>query len=287
MKFFSNSGFMRYQLSILVLILFFVVYITTPLCAAPTECPTHYMNGIAPDILSAQKAAKTRELCFDNFVVMHSGISRTPLWSAEHLTHSGLREAKGLRRSNEFHPEDRLPASEKAELRDYARSGFDRGHMSPSGDMPTARAQWESFTLANMIPQDPENNRHLWEGIESAVRTLAKKAGDLYVITGPLFLGNSVKQLHGRVLVPTNIYKIVYDPHKRRGAVYFVKNESGNDWQAISIIQLENLAGINFFPNLSVSDKQAMLDLPEPTPYNNGSHHHRTHSNRVLKSMFH
>ncbi len=268
----------KHRVSILAFILFFVVSITTTLCAATTGCPSEYLNGIAPDILSARLAANTHELCFDDFVVMHSGISRTPLWSAEHLTRSNLMEAKGLRRKNAFHPEDSLPPAERSELRDYSRSGFDRGHMSPSGDMPTERAQWQSFSLSNMIPQDPDNNRHLWEGIESAVRTLAKKDSELYVITGPLYLGNSIKRLNGRVLVPTHIFKLVFDPHRNRGAAYFVKNEPGNKWQALSISKLEEFVGISFFPNLSNDTKQSRLELPEPKPYNGNGH--QRHSKR-------
>ena len=286
MKMLRIKSSIKYRVSLLVFILFFVAYITTPLCAATTECPSQYLNGLAPDILSAQRAAKTHELCFENFAIMHSGITRTPLWSAEHLTRSNLGNAKGLRRSNNFHPEDRLPASERAELSDYSRSGFDRGHMSPNGDMPTEKAQWQSFSLSNMIPQDPDNNRNLWEGIEAAVRTFTKRTGELYVITGPLYLGNSVKRLNGRVLVPTNIFKIVFDPNRSMGAAYFVKNAPGNEWHVLSISQLEELADINFFPNLSISTKQSMMELPEPTPYNNGHQRHANFSS-VLRSMFH
>ncbi len=265
------TSFVPHQVSMLVVIPFLAACIVTPLFAATTECQSEYLNGIAPDIISTQKAAKTHELCFDNFAVMHSGISRTPLWSAEHLTRENLEKARRLKRINSFHPEERLPASERSELKDFSRSGFDRGHMVCSADEPTEKAQWQSFSLANMIPQDPDNNRHLWEGIESSVRSLAKKDGDLYVITGPLYLGNTIKQINGRVLVPTNIFKIVFDPKRQMGAAYYVKNKPGNEWHALSIAQLEEMTGINFFPNLPASAKQVILPLPEPTPhYNNG-----------------
>ena len=95
-------------------------------------------------------------------------------------------------------------------LADYARSGYDRGHMSPSGDMATPNAQHQSFSLANMIPQHPCNNEVLWEGIESAVRDLASAEGEIYVVTGPIYEGTDIPFLNGRVGVPSRIYKAVY-----------------------------------------------------------------------------
>ena len=227
------------------------------------------MSGIAPDIVNAKLAAKTRELGFDDFVVMHSGVTMSPLWSAEHLTRINLMSAKGMERHNTFHPEEQLPISERSELKDYAKSGFDRGHMAPNADMPTESAQWQCFSLANMIPQNPDNNRHVWERIESSVRSMAKERGELYVITGPLYLGSTVKRLNGRVFVPTNMFKIVYDPKTRMGSAYYVNNKEGNEWQAVSINEIEKLAGINFFPKLSRSGKQAMLKLPDPMSQSN------------------
>ncbi|HWR01699.1 MAG TPA: DNA/RNA non-specific endonuclease, partial [Chlorobaculum sp.] len=237
--------------------------------ATPSQCRSQYLNGVEPVILNANLSAKTRVLCYDNFAVMHSGISRTPLWSAEHLTRSSLTSARQLVRHNKFHYEDQLPPDERAELKDYSRSGFDRGHMAPSADMPTEKAQQQCFTLANMVPQNPDNNRHLWEGIESAVRHLAIKTGELYVISGPLFSGSDLKRLKSRVLVPTHLFKVVFDPVKNIGAVYLVKNEEGEEWQVVSISKLENMVGINFFPKLPTGIKQKKLTLPEPGGFQN------------------
>ncbi|HEX7984354.1 MAG TPA: DNA/RNA non-specific endonuclease, partial [Duganella sp.] len=137
----------------------------------------------------------------------------------------------------------------------------DRGHMAPNGDMPDRRTQHESFTLANMVPQDAENNRHLWAGIEAVVRKLAQKEGDLYVITGPAFIGRDLQKV-GNVLVPTHLYKLVYSPRQRAGAAFFVENRAGAAYQTMSVAQLESKVGIDLLPSLSTGEKEAMLPLP-------------------------
>ena len=229
------------------------------------NCPSFYVDGRLPEFRNDKLSAATTELCYGVFGVMHSGITRTPLWSAEHLTADNIEAAQQLSRENTFHAEERLPAGQRAELSDYARSGFDRGHMAPNGDMPDRETQHESFTLANMVPQDGDNNRHVWAGIEGAVRKLAKKEGDLYVITGPAFIGGNLQKV-GNVLVPSHLYKLVYSPRQRAGAAFFIENRSTSDYETISIAELESRIGINLMPSLSERQKQAMLRLPKVKP---------------------
>ena len=229
--------------------------------AMQASCPSHYYDGRLPEIGNRKMTASTTELCYGVFGVMHSGVTRTPLWSAEHLTADNLAAAKTLSRENSFHAEPRLPPGVRAELDDYERSGYDRGHMAPNGDMPDRRTQHESFTLANMVPQDAENNRHLWAGIEAVVRKLAQKEGDLYVITGPAFIGRDLQKV-GNVLVPTHLYKLVYSPRQRAGAAFFVENRPGAAYRTISVAQLESTVGIDLLPSLSEGEKEAMLPLP-------------------------
>jgi len=243
------------------------VMLAAGVCAnvAAGNCPLHYVDGRMPEIQNPRMQVATTELCYDVFGVMHSGITRTPLWSAEHLTADNLEAARTLSRENSFHPETRLPASARAELADYARSGYDRGHMAPNGDMPDRNSQHQSFTLANMVPQDGENNRHLWAGIEAVVRKQASKEGELYVLTGPAFLGSDLRKV-GKVLVPTHLYKVVYSPRQRAGAAFFVENRATSDYELLSIAQLEAKIGINLLPSLGTAQKETMLRLPNVKP---------------------
>ena len=186
-----------------------------PAWAAATQCPQHFASGVAPTITNPKLQARTQEVCFEAFAVLHSGISRTPLYSAEHLTGLNLQEARQLSRKDSFHAESALPAQDRAELEDYARSGYDRGHMSPNADFANRSAQAQSFSLANMVPQVHANNAGIWAGIEGATRQLAMDEGEVYVVSGPAFIGNDLQRI-GNVLVPTHIRKMLYSPKQQR-----------------------------------------------------------------------
>ncbi|HEX5329522.1 DNA/RNA non-specific endonuclease [Sulfuricurvum sp.] len=264
--------------------------LTTALYSAPTQCEGLYYTNEAPDILNPKLQIKTKELCYSGFAIMHSGLSRTPLWAAEHLTKEGLRHKS--KRTNDFHPEEQLSTDERAELADYARSGYDRGHLAPAADMGNKQAQHECFTLANMVPQNSENNRGIWSAIEGATRHLTKQKGSLYVITGVIFNGSQVKRIGGRVLVPTKLYKAIYDPARQAGAAYIVTNAPSNDYEVLSIAELEKQSGVRLFPKMSQSAKEDAMDLPDPQGYHGNSYNNTTNKDimylieKLLKRMF-
>lgn len=229
-------------------------------------CSAQFAGGTAPVILRERLALKTRTLCFAQYALLHSGVSRTPVWSAEHLTAARVQTARAVKRKNAFHAEPALPADERAELADYVRSGFDRGHQAPSGDFSTESAQAESFSLANIVPQNPHNNQHLWEGIEESTRWLAETDGDPYVVTGPLFEGDALDRINGRVLVPSGLYKAIYDRAIGAAGAYVTANAPGMAYQTLSIAALEQLSGINLFPSLPAAMKAQKMTLPVPMP---------------------
>jgi endonuclease G len=135
--------------------------------------------------------------------------------------------------------------------------------MAPAGDMTTPEGMEQSFSLANMVPQNPDNNRNLWESIERAVRDYSEQH-EVYIVTGPIFQGENLQALKGRVLVPTHIAKAVYDPQRNAGAAYLTPNQAGNEYRIISLAELQQLSGIDPFPQLPDTVKQTAMSLPAP-----------------------
>ena len=101
------------------------IALSTTLFSAPTQCGSIYYGNEAPDIVNTKLTPKNKELCYSSFAVMHSGVSRTPLYVGEHLTRASL--SSKSERTNDFHPEEKLASEERAELDDYARSRYDLG----------------------------------------------------------------------------------------------------------------------------------------------------------------
>ncbi len=197
-----------------------------------------------------------RSLCYDAFAILHSGESKTPVYVAQKLNRASIADA-GEKRTNRFFPDARLRSAERATLDDYKGSGFDRGHMAPAGDMPTAQAMAQSFSLANMVPQAPEHNRGVWaKSVEAATRKYASRAtGDVYVITGPVYvpsIAESPSIGRGQVRVPKYLFKLVYDEPKNHAWAYWQENADGTKASApISYAELVKRTGISFLPSLN------------------------------------
>ena len=90
----------------------------------------HFADGQAPDLINQKLSVKTQEICYSGYAVEHSGVTRTPLYAAEHLTRDRLTQGKGLKRHNQFHPDEYIPESDRAELHHYAHSGYELNEIN-------------------------------------------------------------------------------------------------------------------------------------------------------------
>jgi endonuclease G, mitochondrial len=129
-----------------------------------------------------------------------------PNWVSWQLNSSWLGTVP---RSNNFRPDDTLPeAWNRVTPTDYIRSGYDKGHMIPSGDRtnnPEDNAA--TFLMTNIIPQAADNNQGYWADLEEYCRELVKRGRELYIIAGSY--GEQGKIAQGKVTIPARIYKII------------------------------------------------------------------------------
>lgn len=227
-----------------------------------TQCSQSFYGGVYPEFTNTKLKKGTQALCMDGFAVMYSGVSRTPLWSAEYLDRTRLQQAKQIDREDSFHEESKLPESARASLSDYSGSGYDRGHLAPNADMANRSQQYDSFSLANIAPQSPRNNRYIWRNIESATRYLTQQYGEVYTITGVAFTDKKTKQLANRVLVPSHFFKAVYIPATNQAGVYYAPNDESERIDVISIDELITEVGIDVLPMLDSQSKSQAFDLP-------------------------
>lgn len=269
-----------------------LLVVSAPAFGQAVSCPQFFPSGQPPVLVNPSLAQRTTLLCNDAYAVLASGVTHGAMWSAEHPTTASLDAARGIKRQGEFHADDRLPPADQAQLADYRRSGFDRGHMTPSGDMPDEPAQQQTFSLANMVPQTAELNRGIWEGVESAVRNLAAREGELYLVTGPAFVGQRIQSIGpDGVLVPSSTWKAVYDPRAAGTGVYVCKNTASPTCDIVSVATLTRSVGIDPFPGLPARMKETAMSLPEPedSPYAPGHHrdrHRRREPRSLLEQLF-
>ena len=195
-------------------------------------------------------------LCSDNFAVLYSQISKTPLVVVERLNAAQLQDAKGEERTNQFYPDPRIPKGGRAELSDYRSQhpAVDRGHQSPAADAPSPNAMAQSFALSNMVPQDPTNNRKIWSKVESDVRKFAKRAdGNVFVFTGPLFDAGHATIGDNKVWVPTRLFKLVYDASSKRAWAYVLPNAETRIERPMDYDAFVKSTGLKLLGNLPVT----------------------------------
>lgn len=188
------------------------------------------------------------------YTVSYNPSTRLPNWVAWHLTADHI-DGNYSRGGMKFHKDKEVPEP-RATDEDYKGSGYDRGHMCPSGDNKwDADAQWESFYLTNACPQHHGLNRGDWNEMEQQCREWAKRMGDIYIVCGPILFKGKHKTIgKNRVVVPEAFFKVVLCLRGTPKAIGFIYRNTDGDRPkgdyVNSVDQVERVTGIDFFPSL-------------------------------------
>lgn len=174
-------------------------------------------------------------------------------WVAYELKKSYVRSSNFDR---PYFIEDPKVKTGSADWRNYKKSGYDKGHLCPAGDMGFAiNAYNDTFFTSNISPQLHDFNGGVWNRLEQKVRYWATKYDGVYVITAGVLQPNLKTIGEEQVLVPNYFYKIVLDNSngQYKMIAFLVPNEKSNKPLyefVVSVDSIEKMTGIDFFPKL-------------------------------------
>ena len=195
----------------------------------------------------------------EGYTVSYNSEYRIANWVAYELTATEAKSKK-TERSNKFVSDPQVKGA-TAMNEDYTRSGYDRGHLAPAGDMKwSAKAMRESFYLSNICPQKPKLNRGIWKDLEEQCRLWALDNGSLLIVTGPVITGDMKRLGKNKVAIPKSFYKVLcyYTEKGYKGIGFLFENRDYKDnslkSMVIPIDSVEKVTGIDFFP--SIPDEQ-------------------------------
>ena len=174
-------------------------------------------------------------------------------WVAYELKKSYVRSSNFDR---PYFIEDPKVKTRSADWRNYKKSGYDKGHLCPAGDMEfEINAYNDTFFTSNISPQIHDFNGGIWKRLEQKVRYWATKYDGVYVITAGVLQPNLKTIGQEKVLVPNYFYKILLDNSDRQYKMiaFLVPNEKSDKPLysfVVSVDSIEKITGIDFFPKL-------------------------------------
>ena len=171
------------------------------------------LEHLSPELLSASTAGKTGASAASS-----SGSSSSLTSSSAGAAASGVGKSPDRSFSSFFEDESLHPYF-RSRNEDYRSSGYDRGHLAAAGNHKISQSIMDqTFVLSNISPQVGKGfNRDVWNDLEQYVRYRARKARNLWVCTGPLYLprhesdGRTYVRFEvigkNQVSVPTHFFK--------------------------------------------------------------------------------
>ena len=200
----------------------------------------------------------------EGYTVSYNADYRIANWVAYVLTDKEARSDKA-ERQNKF-VVDPLVKGASATNEDYTRTGYDRGHLAPAGDMKwSEKAMRESFYLSNITPQKPGLNRGIWKELEEQIRLWARENGAVLIATGPVIPDEELNRLgKNRVGVPRQFYKVLcmVVNNQLEGVGFLFENRDYGTTplrqMMVPIDSVEQVTGIDFFPALPDDEERQM-----------------------------
>jgi len=229
-----------------------VIFSLIPLFAAaapqPEPLPKAHCAAQVPFGFPTVKKTSVTEICRGSYYTVYDNVNKIPLYTSYVLTPP---HAVGCeKRDNSFSSDQSLPIEFRSTSKDYAKSGYDIGHIANAADLeysPEAQATAAIFT--NAAPQLPQFNRGIWKVLEQQTRgwtvsrthTYQVQAGALFTLGTDKYIGPN------NVGVPHAFWKILTDLTTNESIVFLFPHEGSKKPLATfvtSLAEVQRQSGI-------------------------------------------
>lgn len=222
-------------------------------------------------------------VAYTAYTLGYSESGKVPLWSVYTVTGPQGEPEAVARKGMPFFTEEATQA--RVTTRDYAGSGYSRGHMTPFAAIAYAfgrDAARETFSMANMVPQLQKHNGGIWSRLEEAVsgaRTgsgfrpgLTGRSAQIWVYTGPV-LGGGATIGAREIAVPEALWKAVIwitPAGATRACAWIIPHEEGLEtaaWMsyATTLAKVRERSGVDLVPG-DPGELDARCDAVEVLP---------------------
>jgi len=212
----------------------------------PQTCRVHAPYGFP-------QTAGVSPICRQAYLVGYDAAAKLP----KYVTYELLpQNALGcVARTNAFVADQSVPNGPTPG--DYVGKGYDKGHMSPDGDLSWAvKVEFDSLLMTNMSPQAGSLNRGIWKLLETSVRGWTVQRNQSYTVYVGGVYDTSDKKIGNGVVVPHGFYKIVINNQTNEVAGWAFPHVApypnlGNDLTKfrLPIAQIQQAAGVKYaFP---------------------------------------
>ncbi len=167
------------------------------------------------------------------------------------------------RDGEQWYLDPEIPAAFQAGLDAYSGNEWDRGNLVRRTDATWSEEAYREIWLYSVTaPQHQDLNRGLWSILERATTEAIEsgEATELFVIAGPVYGPNTIKNYRNVVDIPDGFFRIAYDPVTDAAAAWVVPNgpiDAGRTPVAdrlreflVSINHVEELTGLDFLNEL-------------------------------------
>lgn len=187
-----------------------------------------------------------------------------PEWVAYRLT-KDIMSGPHVKRDDNFRS-DPLVKTKSATKYDYKRSGYDRGHLVPAGDMNFNKtAMSETFFMSNMSPQIHNFNGGVWRELEEQTRDWVRQYKTMNIISGPVLTEKPIDYIGDNdVAVPAGYYKVLMTEGKTPRAIGFLMDHETSDEPLqsfmVTIDEVEAATGLDFFKGMLDPKEEERLE---------------------------